>query len=356
MKEVWIKNATSFCEKSINSFLLATKILFYLFFVFYILFFYQNKSDAYTKNEYSINGAHLYVFKFNPKEVRVVPYLNDYPIRAIDVVNYYNPFLLINGTFFYSNKLLGALFMHGEPQSYMGDNRATFFYYKNNTASINYLKYKVKLDICSSSSKCRVLYLDGINRPQNYYENILYTNGYLRPVLPTSGILLKINEDGTFEYLYTRSAMPSRGEYILLANHDLDVLNNLVPTDRIRVSIEPMINSNLDFYISGGPMLLYNGQNVALQSCKKEYIVNDIKVGNHMRTGLGIDSLSNIYVFSVSWPGCTLNELANSLKNLGLKDAMLLDGGYSSVLFADNRFLVGSEARANISYLMFFTN
>ncbi|AWB09943.1 putative protein (DUF2233) [Thermodesulfobium acidiphilum] len=356
MKRVWIKNTISFYEKLINSFLFSTKILFYAFFVFCILFFYQNNSYAFTENEYVINNAHLYVFKFNPKEVRIIPYLNDYPIRAIDVVNYYNPFLLVNGTFFYSNKLLGALYMHGEPQSYMGDNRATFFYYKNNTASINYLKYRVKLNICSSSSKCKVLYLDGINRPQNYYENILYTNGYLRPVLPTSGILIKINEDGTFEYLYTRSALPTKGGYILLANHDLDVLNNLVPTDTIRVSVEPIINSNLDFYISGGPMLLYNGQNIAIQSSEKEYIANDIKIGNRMRTGLGIDASSNIYVFSVSWPGCTLNELANSLEKLGLKEAMLLDGGYSSVLYAKNRFLVGSEARANISYLMFFTN
>ncbi len=356
IKNNFIKNTISLFKNLTSSSVFSIKTFIYLFFIFSILFFYQNNCFAFTKSEYSINSSHLYIFKFKPTEVRLIPYLNDYPIRAKDVVNYYNPFILVNGTFFYSNILLGALYMHGEPLSYMGDKRATFYYYKNNTASINYLKYRVRLDICSSTSKCKVLYLDGVNRPQNYYENILYTNGYSRPVLPTSGILLKINEDGTFEYLYTRSAIPSHGEYVLLANHDLDVLNNLAPTDRISVSIEPEINNNLDFYISGGPMLLFNGQNVALQSSKNEYIVNDIKMGNHMRTGLGIDSASNIYVFAVSYPGCTIDELANVLQNLGLKNAMLLDGGYSTTLYEKNKFLVDSDARANISYLMFFIN
>jgi len=333
-----------------------SKSFFCIISLCFLLFFSSNSCNAYTFSKYDINQAHLYVFKFNPKEVRLVPYHSEYPIEARDVINYYNPFILINGTFFYSNKLLGALYMHGKPLSYMGDKRATFYYYKNNMASINYLKYKVRLDVCTSASRCKVLYLDGLNRPQNYYENILYTNGYSRPVTPTSGILLRINKDGTFEYLYTRSAIPSPGEYILLANHDLDILNNLEPSDRIKVSIEPEISSNVDFYISGGPMLLLNGQDVVFQSCKEEYIASDIKIGDRMRTGLGIDASSNIYVFAVSYPGCTLNELAKALKNLNLKDAMLLDGGFSSILYAKGEFLVGSYARANISYLMFFNN
>ena len=104
-------------------------------------------------------------------------------------------------------------------------------------------------------------------------------------------------------------------------------------------------NNKLKDFISGSPTLLENGKvKIDWGNKYSEYLD-----GKHNRSAIGIDS-QNIYLL-VSDYALSIDSLASTCYNLGMKYAINLDGGGSSCLYIKNKF-VKTSSRANTSYLL----
>lgn len=88
--------------------------------------------------------------------------------------------------------------------------------------------------------------------------------------------------------------------------------------------------------IQGGPLLLYNDH--IYTSTALEDFGPDITRGRSARTAVGIDGSGKIFLLVIEGPnsersiGATIDELALTMKDLGAKWAMALDGGSSSAM------------------------
>jgi len=93
--------------------------------------------------------------------------------------------------------------------------------------------------------------------------------------------------------------------------------------------------------MGGGPRLLANGAIVVEESVKKERIAQSFDTARHPRTALGLNADGTVLYLVVAdgrQPGLSrgipLRDLAQRLLEMGCTDAMNLDGGGSSSLWA----------------------
>lgn len=98
--------------------------------------------------------------------------------------------------------------------------------------------------------------------------------------------------------------------------------------------------NGVDYILGAGPLLVSNGAvNVTVD---EEQFPSDIRNGRAPRSAFAVKSNGH-YLLAVvdgrqsSSIGCTLNEWAELLKNMGAKDALNLDGGGSSEMVIKNK-------------------
>ena len=131
--------------------------------------------------------------------------------------------------------------------------------------------------------------------------------------------------------------------YVLVAK-DEKYLNFLKKRDCIKIDwLSNPDWSNIKEAISGGPYLIMDGE---IYIDAKEQRIKFSKKENYApRSAIGIDSNNKLYLIAVDGRdndysvGLTLEELAELLKKLNLKEAINLDGGGSTTLVAGGEIL-----------------
>ncbi|MBI2995727.1 MAG: phosphodiester glycosidase family protein [Candidatus Melainabacteria bacterium] len=186
--------------------------------------------------------------------------------------------------------------------------------------------------------------IDGLNTPPHFYNKIsLFTiNWDEELVLPSSktGVIVK---NGCIKKIVNdRAEIPKKG-YVLVSNANY-VLNYLKRKDRLKIKWQSHPDwSNVVEAVSGGPYLIMNGEiyvdeiNQKFKFAKKETYT--------ARSAVGVDYNGKLYLIVVDSKddnhsvGVTLQELAELLKKLNLKEAINLDGGGSSTLVVDGKII-----------------
>ncbi|MBN9377673.1 MAG: hypothetical protein BGO14_11305 [Chlamydiales bacterium 38-26] len=186
--------------------------------------------------------------------------------------------------------------------------------------------------------------LDGLNRPREEGEIILYTPCFHRTTLTNpdgeevvvvEGIIRSIVKGGS-------SKIPENG-FILSIQKNHPLFNNFKVGMPVTVTtkIQPLMGitaadewDSLDYIVGGTPLLLYN--NARIIDLESEQTTPTFLSNRHARTAIGILPNGN-WIFVVVdkteiFDGMTIYELTDLMTRLGCVHALNLDGGGSSTI------------------------
>jgi exopolysaccharide biosynthesis protein len=289
--------------------------------------------------------------------LELVPALADGGIGHDDamqsIVERENGVAAINGTFFnayesdpYIRYPNGTLLKSGEPM-HSGENQ-TLFLNKDKVPDIQF----VNLDIAIRTSEGGGTYTInpwGINK---YYGDtstdqiVWYTSDFGRWISFPNGTKVVIS-DGLVTRITQDSVSVPEGGYVLFvgnsANNKQNVLTKLDVGDRITKDIlaKGEGGSNLDARtwlsaIGVGPKLVTNGAS-DINVSRDGFTDPKVTQSSAARSFVGIDGSNRLVMGTV--PSATLSELAAISIALGLKEAMNMDGGSSSGLYANGTMM-----------------
>lgn len=102
---------------------------------------------------------------------------------------------------------------------------------------------------------------------------------------------------------------------------------------------------NVTMAVAAGPLLLRNGQNVVNDAGLNSAFINSAKhQGGAQRTFIGVKADNTLVIGEAS---TTHSDAANTLKAMGCVDALAVDGGASSFLYANGRILQEAGRKLN---------
>lgn len=201
--------------------------------------------------------------------------------------------------------------------------------------------------------------IDGINRVAKPHEIIVATptGGLATAQVPSYHFVLRSEQPlkasgetpAEFRYIVSEAKTVRVEEQHLILVAGPEKYKALIPYARersqwkISISIKGALNyAAIEYAVGGGPRLLKEGKIV--QDYAKERFAPSLYAQRHPRTAVGVTPNSDVIwvVVEGRWSrsqGVTLPELAEIMKRLGCVDAINLDGGGSSVLFAGDLLL-----------------
>ncbi|MCX7795457.1 MAG: phosphodiester glycosidase family protein [bacterium] len=159
--------------------------------------------------------------------------------------------------------------------------------------------------------------------------------------LPCSGVITA--KVGNMYYGVTSSPIPKSGGILSLGGRALSYLPYLKQGDVIRIVTKLTPSLNISQAIGGGAILLKDG-NIVFNATGELPLPKEVTDKKNPLTAVGIDNNGKVYFVVVDGrnpksEGMTYIELANYLKNIGMKDALTLDGGGSSQLIINGRII-----------------
>ena len=245
----------------------------------------------------------------------------------------------INGDFFSAYKgnqnfSLGIEVKDGELlQSHINSDMAAGFF-EDNKLSLSYIDFTMKITAPDGTE----MPIAHINKPTDYYGAVLmYTpdfNGATSPHLPEGITAVTVVEDVvTAKGISMGGVIPiPENGYILAINDNmtpfLDSKFSIGDFVKTEISINPSIG-DVQTAFGGGTLLLKDGQ--------KTEITHDVS-GNHPRSIIGTNSDGTvIYMMTVDGrqnlsKGVSLSQLSDICKEMGMVNALNLDGGGSTAM------------------------
>jgi len=266
--------------------------------------------------------------------------------------------LAINGNFFYfdTGEPIGLLVSNGELIR-LPIKRGTFGITYDGRAVIDIFNTTISITIDGKSIK-----VDDLNTPRGGNQIVLYTKRFSKSTMIQKDAFAGINiiiesydklpfngeitgKVVNIEYGVLSSNIPDNGFVISLGGLALKYLPlfSIGKEIKIKVNSEPKIL--LKEAVSGGPILLKNGENV-LGKTNELPLDKNIIDGRHPRTIIGTKQ-DKIYLIFIEGrkeksQGVTLKEATEFIKNLGIENALNLDGGGSS-----NMIIWGNSIESN---------
>ncbi|MFA5478862.1 MAG: phosphodiester glycosidase family protein [Candidatus Muiribacteriota bacterium] len=339
------------------------KIFTFLIIFFYIGFSYGLSKDGitYSKIDFlSANGPQIFhitkIDKNSGYRLRVV--LADFKLISRETVSNiskkYNAKGAINAAYFaWTGQILGTVIMNHRIISLPIYRRAVFCINSDDSMFITVPDIKPYVEF--NGEKIPV---EGINQKSFQNKTIVYTPEYGKNTLTDEhGIELTVINDTIVEIGSRNAVIPPNG--FVIAVRDNEILNifekaRLFDPLKFKISMDPVME-NVKYAIGGGPNLLTDGE-IDITHIEENFKPNLVNQ-RAPRTVVGFDFEDNIFLVTLDGRqkdysiGMTLKELAEWLKDYGLKNAMNLDGGGSSTLVLDgkviNRPSDGRERKIN---------
>jgi hypothetical protein len=207
----------------------------------------------------------------------------------------------------------------------------------------------VKTEIVADGRKTHAA--DGINRPREENEMILFTPEFHRTTLTDPGGIEIIVERGRVTAAFDGEGsrpIPSEG-YVLSAAGAAGrwAREHLRLGARVEVRTEitshPPLPFAPEFIIGGGPLLVAAGRSLAAAAADAEQFKADFSQARHPRTAVGVRAEGSLVFVTVDGRqpkksvGMTVDELAGLMLELGCVDAINLDGGGSTTMVVKGR-------------------
>ena len=194
--------------------------------------------------------------------------------------------------------------------------------------------------LVDSINQLDALNLDGVCFYNHWWQDkVLCGNNRACVLVDGNGIVrMKVNASDSVNPIY-----PTRTDYVLSARSD-DLLSRVFVGDKVSLSWTSYPDwSNMVHVIGGGPYLVSKGE-IILNDTLEGFTANSGIRGVAPRTALGITSAGRIILLTADGRqknsvGLSLWELAALLKEIGVYEAINLDGGGSTTMVANNRII-----------------
>ncbi|MGM0499589.1 MAG: phosphodiester glycosidase family protein [Bacillota bacterium] len=260
----------------------------------------------------------------------------------VDLIKKHKAIAGVNGGYFhYSGRPLGLLYINGELVSEPLYQRSSLLIDQNNNISFAQVDWQGELLIESPELKINI---DGVNREAKKEEIIVF-NYFYGPrmsaldkdhydiVVRDNRILGIENKEGV------QTAIPPDGFIIRFSAQRSDIKNRIPELKDKKITLNYNFSPNLTeknilHAVGGGPRLLKDGR-IDI-SGQEENFQNDILNGRSPRTAVALTEDNHLLLLTVDGRqsdlsvGMSLEELAQTLKDLGAVEAINLDGGGSA--------------------------
>ncbi|WP_017755201.1 phosphodiester glycosidase family protein [Calidifontibacillus oryziterrae] len=263
-----------------------------------------------------------------------------------DIAKRNNATIAINGTFFdaYSEELqepYGMLIVDGNIV-HLGRERTVFSFDGENNVSFAIMNPTVQGATDGSDKWPNNWYAYWINRtPQaNAAANaIIFTRDRGQTVGFTHGTNV-IVEDGKVKEIVSGKdvAIPQNGYVINLMGSEV---HSLLSRFKVGTTVDyKIVSDGIDFStiegaVGAGPRLLTAGK-TSIDFDLEKFTEDKIRTGSAARSAIGITQDNKLILLTTA---ATMHEVAEMMKQAGAYDAMNLDGGASSGLYYDGKYI-----------------
>ncbi len=305
--------------------------------------YYIRLNKTINKRNIKINVAEI-DRKLNPN-LEITPKLASQNIHAKTNINNFeqNAILAINGTYFKQNTgtPLGALVIDKEIITGPIYERVGFGIGKDEFKTSR-LSFNGTL-----KNKHREIQIDNINQPRMLYSQVLMYNskwGERSPETKSNCKQIAIRDNKIVATSNYPLFIPENG-YVISAPSEILESFELGDKVLLEYSLVPEWK-NINHIVSGGPYLLKEGE-IFIDTAEQK--LNSI-AGRNPRTAIGYTKDNVMIMVTVDGrkegtSGVTLKELAQIMNDLGCYEAINLDGGSSTVMYADGKILSGSNIK-----------
>ena len=211
-------------------------------------------------------------------------------------------------------------------------------------ARIAVAQIEVKTEIVADSREMRAV--DGINRPREENEMILYTPEFHRTTLTDpGGIEIAVERGRVTGVLEGEGSRPIPSEGCVVSavgaagRWAREHLRLGAPIEvRAEITSHPPLPFAPEFIIGGGPLLVAAGRSTAAAAADAEQFKADFSRARHPRTAVGVRREGSLILVTVDGRqpkksvGMTVEELAGLMLELGCVEAVNLDGGGSTTM------------------------
>lgn len=267
------------------------------------------------------------------------------------IVKSYGARAAINGAFFeayggapdpYGTLITGGRIAH------VGRYGTTIGFLANGTALMDSLRLSLTGTVQSSTGKSSSWYATWVNRlPGTSSTSIIYTPDRGKNTGFTGGIAITIvNGKVTHKANNNKTAIPANG-YVLVYTGD-----QKYAADRFTVGATVQLNiayqdingkdipwQNVVTAVGAGPRLVKDSK-IALDAVTEGFQDPKILTDAGARSGIAIMADGSIMLATI--PGATMKQWAAVMQKLGAKQAMNLDGGASSGMYANGRTITAA--------------
>ncbi len=251
----------------------------------------------------------------------------------------------INGGFFdrsYPYLPVGLLVLDGNIIMKSSLNRSAFGICENRDVRFGIPKFVGYVINQSTNEKIQVW---GINRPRKDDEVIIYTAEYgWTTGTNNTGVEIIIEDNIVIGISEGNSPIPRNGYVISFHGWTKNYANALPPGAPILADFKLADGwDKFDHVVTGGPRLLDGGNIVLSRSIEKENIGGDL-LSRNARTAIGKNDRNELFMVVVEGKkprrhrrrtGASYLELAQMMKDMGVKDAIGLDGGGSTTMYVN---------------------
>lgn len=292
------------------------------------------------------------------------PFLQLEPVAAQQGIGYDEPFesiitrtgavAAVNGTFFNAyeqeagSRYPNGLMMASGEVVHSGENQSLVLT-ADKIPVIRHVSLGVRLTFVNDG-KTYTYFPWGINK---YYgadaldQFVLYTPAMNRIIDYPNGTKIVIRENVVTQITDQPVAVPGDG-YVLFVGHSdnnkthlLPLIQEGIPVDMETVAKDAVSGQSMDSgrwlsAIGAGPKLVSSGE-VDLDFARDGFDDPKLTSEAHRRSFVGIDKESRLVMGTID--GATMRETAEAALALGLTEAMNLDGGASSALYASGNVL-----------------
>ena len=259
-----------------------------------------------------------------------------------DLIKKHSALAGVNGGYFhYSGRPLGLLYINGKLVSEPLYNRSALLINKDKELSFARVDWEGEVITESPAKKIK---LDGVNRELNQGEIVLFNHFYgtKMPVLPADHYDIVVRDDkilGVENEAGVQTPIPPDG-FVLRVPALRTEIKNLIPELKgtkitLNYNFKPNFKEkNILHAVGGGPRLLKDGK-IDING-QQENFKNDILNGRAPRTAVALTEDNHLLLLTIDGRqadlsvGMTLEELAQTLKDLGAVEAINLDGGGSA--------------------------
>lgn len=272
----------------------------------------------------------------------------------------YSAKIAVNGTFFNAYEKQGPFSPNGNLINkgeliHKYDNGTSFVITKDGIAQIGRLKTSISATAENTNHTVGVY---GINRKVGAQGIYLYTDRWGTDLGIKSGINVVVNSDGNvIKKVSGENVQIPQGGFVLNISGNSEALIRFAQGCKVdsklkwAYEVAGLKNNDIMLAIGAGPMVLNNDQKITdIQSYKNEgFTESKILENSGARSAIGIKSNGNVVIVTTA---AKVSELAGIMLSLGCSDAMNLDGGASSGLYANGK-LITTPGR-NLSNILYF--